>query len=136
MKYHHNIGLKGHLPNLINIFLANRNFDIRLGSTISDNFEQEMGVPQGSILSVTLFSTNINSLAEVLSDDMHGSFYVDDFVLCYKSKNMNSVKGQLHFALTKFKTGPMRMVSNFQKLKLLASIFVPYVNLIMLHAYI
>ena len=62
---------------------------MRLGSTISDNFEQEMGVPQGSILSVTLFRLKINSLADVLKNDMQGSLYVDDFVLCYKSKNMN-----------------------------------------------
>ena len=47
-------------------FLGNRNFNIRLGSTTSYNFEQEMGVPQRSILSVTLFSIKINSLAEVL----------------------------------------------------------------------
>ena len=50
------IGLKGHLPNFIKNVLGNRNFNIPLGSTISDNFEQEMGVPQGSSLSVTLFS--------------------------------------------------------------------------------
>ena len=41
----HNIGLKGHLPNFIKFFLSHRNFNIRLGCTISDNFEQEMGVP-------------------------------------------------------------------------------------------
>ena len=41
-------------------------FNVRLGFTISDNFEQEMGVPQGSILSVTLFRLKINSLADVL----------------------------------------------------------------------
>ena len=47
---------------------------------------------------------------------MHGSLNVDDFI--------------------KFKTGPMRMASNFQKLKLLAFIFVPNVNLIMILVYI
>ena len=51
----HNIALKGHLPNFIKTFLGNRNFNTRLGSTISDNFEQEimeshMGPPgSGSI---------------------------------------------------------------------------------------
>ena len=34
------------------------------------------------------------------------------------------------FVFIKFKTGPMRMASNFRKLKLFASIFVPNVNLI------
>ena len=54
----HNIGLKGHLPNFIKYFLGNK-------LKISDNFEQEMGVPQGSILSVKLFSIKINSFAKV-----------------------------------------------------------------------
>jgi hypothetical protein len=63
----HDIGLKAHLPNFIKNVLSNRNFNVRLGSTYSDNFDQEnMGVPQGSILSVTLFSIKINSIAEVL----------------------------------------------------------------------
>ena len=51
-----NIGLKGHLPNFIQNFLSNRHFNVRLGSTISDNFDRDMGIPRGSILSVTLFS--------------------------------------------------------------------------------
>ena len=58
---------------------------MQLGSTISDNFEQEMGVPQGSILLVTLFSIKINSHAEVLRDGMQGILYVNDFDICYKS---------------------------------------------------
>ena len=101
MKDLHNIGLGGNLPNFIKFFLGNRNFNIRLGSTISDNFEQELRVPQGSILSVTLFSIKINSLAEVLRDGIQGSLYVDDFVICYKSKNMNSVERQLQLCLHK-----------------------------------
>ena len=40
-----------------------------------------------------------------------------------------------HKLFLKNQTGPMRMASNFRKLKLLASIFVPNVNLIIL-AYI
>ena len=77
----HNIGLKGNLQNFIKNFLSNRNFNIRLGSTVSDNFEQEMGVPQGSILSVTLFSIKIKSIVHVLRYGMQGSLYVDDFVI-------------------------------------------------------
>jgi hypothetical protein len=39
-----------------------------------------MGVPEGSILSVTLFSIEINSLAKGLSDNIEGYFYIDDFL--------------------------------------------------------
>ena len=67
------------IMNFISKFLENRNFRVRLGSTLSDHFGQEMGVPQGSILSVTLFSLKINSLAKILSQNVQGSLYVDDF---------------------------------------------------------
>ena len=48
--------------------------------------EQEMGVPLGSILSVTLFSIKIKSLSEDLRDGKQGSFYVDDFVIVISLK--------------------------------------------------
>ena len=45
-------------------FLKDRSFKVRVGSTFSDSHPQEMGVPQGSILSVPLFSVKINSIAQ------------------------------------------------------------------------
>jgi len=59
------IGLKGKLPTFISNFLSERYFKVRVNSTYSNICEQEMGVSQGSILSVTLFSIKINSLAKV-----------------------------------------------------------------------
>ena len=59
------MGLKGNLPTFIWNFLSDREFNVRVNSTYSDIQEQEMGVPQGSNLSFTLFSIKINSLAKV-----------------------------------------------------------------------
>jgi hypothetical protein len=70
------MGLKGSLHTFISNFLSDKEFNVRVNSTYSDIQEQEMGVPQGSILSVTLFSIKINSLAKVLSDNIWGSLYV------------------------------------------------------------
>ena len=89
------------MPIFITKFLENRNFKVRLGSTFSDVFDQEMGVPQGSILSVTLFSLKINSLAKVLSKDVEGSLYVDDFLMSYRSSNTRSCERQLQGSLKK-----------------------------------
>ena len=50
-----------------------------MGSTYSDLHEQEMGVPQGSILSVTLFILKINSIADVILSSFEKSLFVDDF---------------------------------------------------------
>ena len=51
-----------------------------------------MGARQGSIFSVTLFSININSLATVLNDS---------FLICFRVKNMNIIKGQLQVCQNK-----------------------------------
>jgi hypothetical protein len=53
-------------------------------SNSGSGWSQEMRVPQGSILSVTLFSIKINSLAKIVNDNIEGSLYVDDFcsMLC------------------------------------------------------
>ena len=45
-----------------------------------------MGVPQGSILSVTLFALKINSIVKSVSSGVECSLYVDDFLICYRSK--------------------------------------------------
>ena len=60
-------GLKGRLPHFIDNFLSNRNFKVRVGTTLSDLQGQEEGVPQGSILSVTLFCVKINDIVQALN---------------------------------------------------------------------
>ena len=88
----HEAGLRGRIP--VFIFKC-------LSSTLSDPFEQEMGVPQGSILSVTLFSLKINILAKVLSKDVEGSLYVDDFLMSYRAKTTKACERQLQGCLHK-----------------------------------
>ena len=59
--------LKGRLPTFIANSLSDREFNVSVNSTYSDIQEQEMGVPQGNILSVTLLSITVNSLAKVVN---------------------------------------------------------------------
>ena len=101
LKDMHDHGLRGHLPLFIENFLKDRSFNVRIGTSISDNFIQEMGVPQGSILSPTLFSIKINSIVKVLTQDIDPSLYVDDFLISYKSKNLNSIERKLQLTLKK-----------------------------------
>ena len=99
LKHLSDMGLRGRLPIFISQFLTDRHF--KVGSTLSDSHEQEMGVPQGSILSPTLFSIKINSLARVLNQGVEGSLYVDDLLICYRAKNMNNIERQLQLNLNK-----------------------------------
>ena len=90
MKDLHGFGLRGHLPIFIAKVLKDRSFKV-----------QEMGVPQGSILSVTLFSVKINSIAQCLKPGVDCSLYVDDLQICYRSSNMSIIERQLQLCLNK-----------------------------------
>ena len=93
--------LRGRLPNFISKCLKNRYFKVRVGSTFSDFHPQEMGVPQGSILSVTLFSVKINSITQCLKPGVDCSLYVNDFQICYRSSNMSIIERRLQLCLNK-----------------------------------
>ena len=90
-------GLRGYLPIFISKFLENRHFRVRVGSTLSDQFNQETGVPQGSILSVTLFNLKINSIVNCIRPGIDSSLNVDDFLACARSQQMRSIEiGRAH----------------------------------------
>ena len=64
MKDLHKLGLRGNLPIFIQNFLTERTFNILLlGTLYSDTFDHEEGVPQGAILSTTLFNVKLNDIA-------------------------------------------------------------------------
>ena len=95
----HNVGLRGRLPIFIQRFLSNRHFRVRCGSTYSNIFDQENGVPQGSILSVTLFGLKINDITKCMTPGTDCSVFVDDFMALYRSRQMRSIERQLQHGL-------------------------------------
>ena len=82
MKDLHDVGLIARLP----------------VSTFSDSHPRKMGVPQGTILSVTLFSVKIN-ITLCLKPGINCSLYVDDFQVYYRPFNIES---ELPLCLNKF----------------------------------
>ena len=88
----HNFGLKGRLPNFIKSFLEDRTIQVRVGSTLSDLFDQEQGVPQAAVLSTTLFNVKLNDIINCLDYKTDGSLYVDDFCICFSSKNRRTIE--------------------------------------------
>ena len=57
---------------------------MRAGSALSDTYEQEIDVPQGSILSPVLFSLKINNIVKSVLKGSEASLFVDDFTLCVR----------------------------------------------------
>jgi len=66
---------------------------------LSGLFDQEMGVPQGSVLSVTLFALKINSIVRAISPGVECLLYVDDFLIVYRSKYMPVIEHHLQRSL-------------------------------------
>ena len=93
--------LRGRLPMFICDFLSDRYFKVCVGNTYSDPYSQEAGVPQGSILSVTLFSLKINSIVSCLLPDIKCSLYVDDLAIYYSSSHMPSIERKLQHSLNR-----------------------------------
>ena len=61
---------------------------MRAGSTLSDTYEQEIGVPQGSILSLVLFSFKSNNIVKSVLKGSEASLFADGSALCTRAKSL------------------------------------------------
>jgi len=85
-------GLKGHLPKFISHFLTDRTFRVKTNTSLSNWNIQEMGVPQGSVLSVTLFCMRINHIIQNLTPGVQCGLYVDDFAIYIRSTSITDAE--------------------------------------------
>ena len=95
-----------------------------VSGTYSDPYSQEVGVPQGSILSVTLFSLKINSIVSCLLLDIKCFLYVYDIAIYYSSSHVLSINRKLQHSLNRLGRCVMRMVLSFHQQKRCVSILV------------
>jgi len=93
------IGFRGRLPEFISNFLSDRLFRVRVGTTLSDLHQQEMGVPQGSILSPVLFCIKINNIAQAVRQGVDDSLFVDDFGISARGRSLASCERQLQLCV-------------------------------------
>ena len=78
-----------YLIKAIQIFLANRSFKVKVGAELSSQRKIEVGVPQGGVLSPTLFSIFINDIPTRMNKNKEYTLlFADDLVLValYKKK--------------------------------------------------
>ena len=111
------LGLKGRPPTFIENFLADRTTQFRVGSSLSDYYDQEQSVSQGCVLSTTLFSIKINDIETYLGIFTVCSLYVDDFCICYRSKSIGTIECQLQQILDKIENGETSSGFKFSKSK-------------------
>ena len=100
----HEAGIRGPLAWFIKNFLSERKFKTRIGNEYSDYFVQEQGVPQGSVLSCSLFIVAINRILQSLPQYVKGMLYVDDLVIYSSSQHIPSIERRLQSAINKIET--------------------------------
>ncbi|GBL73839.1 putative RNA-directed DNA polymerase from transposon BS [Araneus ventricosus] len=88
------VGLKRNLPLLIKNFLQTRIFQIRINNILSDNFNQQESVPQGSVISVLLFIIKIKGVSK-LPAYVNSTLFVDDIQIHYAGEDMGFIQRQL-----------------------------------------
>ena len=96
-----NLGFEGRMPIFIQNFLQDRRFRLRIGEVFSEEKQQEMGVHQGSVLSVVLFNIKINNIVKNIYSRTNCALYVDDFLISNRARNMSHIERQLQICLDK-----------------------------------
>ena len=70
--------INGHLATHIQNFLENRSIIVKVNNTFSEKYQLDLGVPQGSSISCTLFLLAINTILDFIPSEFQKSLFVDD----------------------------------------------------------
>ena len=76
-------------------FYLHKTLPRRLDNSLFNPKPQEIGVPQGRILSVILFIIKIYRITPYLPPEINGSLHIDNFVISYSSKNMATIERKM-----------------------------------------
>ena len=121
----HNMGLRGNLPIFIGNFLSDRTFQIHLGTILSDKIFHQEGVPQGAILSTTLFNVKINDIVKQVDPGVECSLYVNDFVIMYRSHTIDAIQRKLQHNIHRLEKWTLENGFTISKNKTVAMHFCP-----------
>lgn len=121
----HRAGIRGHLGFYLQDFLRERRFRVRVGSSFSAEKVQSEGVPQGSVISCTLFLLALNDIVADLPADVYSSLYVDDLMLFASSRHLPVLGRRLQRAINKIENWGTEHGFKFSTLKTVAVHFNP-----------
>ena len=91
------IGIGGNMYNYILNFLKDRTFQVRVGKELSDVHTQTNGVPQGAVISPTLFNIMINEIGKLEEkiEKVNIGQFADDVCIYQKADSAYSTKSKV-----------------------------------------
>ena len=96
LKELHDAGLRGNLGVFIANFMKERKFQVRVGDKLSAVHKLELGVPQGSVLSGTLFIVAVNTVIRYIPTSVSRSLYLDDMRFSIEVHNLRTADTTLN----------------------------------------
>lgn len=94
-----NYNVKGKILIFIQNFLQNRYIQVRVNNHLSEKIKLENGVPQGSVLSPTLFLISFNDVSKCFETPVKCSIYADDITAYCKGKNLDITENTMQKSL-------------------------------------
>ena len=94
-------GVTGHMFKWIKSFLHHRTARVKLGSNLSYTFKVREGVPQGGVISPTLFVVFINDITANLTRHISRALHADDFAMWNASESTQTATVRMQEALDK-----------------------------------
>ena len=80
--------ITGNIIKFINNFLQERYIKVRVNGSLSNIYQLDNGIPQGSVLSGTLFLLSINELLKMIQNPAIKTCFVDKCNICISGKNL------------------------------------------------
>ncbi|XP_014295311.1 uncharacterized protein LOC106693223 [Microplitis demolitor] len=93
-------------------FLDRRSITVKIGNVLSKTQYLKNGVPQGTVIAVTLFLIAINEIISIIELPAMGMWFADDGAVACRGKNINTCVESIQVALNKLQE--WRDVSGFK----------------------
>ena len=93
------MGIKGNLARFICSFMQKRQSRVKIRNTLSNNYFLKAGVPQGSVISPTLFTIYINDIFKALPKSVSYSLYADDGAFWITGTDLNDLMSTIQESL-------------------------------------
>ena len=97
------IGIHGNMLNWVTNFIMKRTFQVRVNGCLSDIHKTERGLPQGSVLSPTLFNIYINDVVQTVKHSAIALF-ADDIAIWNRNKDPKQLQNEMQNDLNNIET--------------------------------
>ena len=115
--------VKGHMYQWISQYLNNRKARVHVDGAYSRKKTLRQGVPQGGVLSPTLFLIYINDILKELPHNVHAAMYADDLAIWASEEYITTANYRMQEALKKLENWTTKWLVKINETKTTYTVF-------------